>query len=196
MVNGIKKKGKLFVISAPSGAGKTSLVNALLQKMDKTYNLTRVVTYTSKKPRTGEVAGVDYHYIEVDEFKSKIQEGFFCEWSNCYESYYGSPRSIFDDLDKGMSYILIIDRAGAQQIINFYKEAILIWIHTDIPTLKERLILRGAETEEQINKRLVQASLELAQEEQKSIYSYRIVNDIFEKALGELESTIMGELMY
>src|SRR3990167_6495680 len=101
--------GKIFIISAPSGAGKSTLVAATLANLEKEWPIERVVTYTSKNPRNNEVPGQDYHFIKVDEFERRIKQGFFLEWSNAYGTYYGSPRSIVNQVANGYSYIGIID---------------------------------------------------------------------------------------
>src|SRR5437879_4794715 len=105
--------GKLFVISASSGAGKTTLVTAIITHMGGHVNLERVVTYTTRTPAPGDVPGVDYHFVTPAQFQEKIAAGFFMEWSTAYGHYYGSPRSVLDEVAAGNSRILILDRAGA-----------------------------------------------------------------------------------
>ncbi len=183
--------GKLFIVSAPSGAGKTTLVNAVLDKLSSKYPIERVITYTTKKPRAGEVNGRDYYFLSVLEFERKIKENFFLEWSTAYGTYYGSPRSIVTQLKKGTSYILIIDRRGAEQIIKQTNHAILIWIYTrNLDIVRTRLIKRGTENSAQIASRLIQAQKEIALEQQNRLYSYHILNDEFDDAVDVLEGLI------
>ena len=187
--------GKIFIISAPSGAGKSTLVAATLVNLEKEWPIERVVTYTSKNPRNNEVPGQDYHFIKVDEFERRIKQGFFLEWSNAYGTYYGSPRSIVNQVANGYSYIGIIDRVGASKIKAQFPQAVLVWI--EAPSLQElsrRLVSRGTETDEQIAKRLARAKIEIDLEMADPIYDHLLVNDQFVKAQKELEDLIVGYL--
>ena len=188
-------QGKLFVVSAPSGAGKTTLVTTVIERLVSEWHIRRVITYTTKQPRLGEVPGKDYHFIPVADFKEKVTQGFFIEWSTSYGYYYGSPRYILNDMAQGMSLVLVIDRAGARQIYVQLPDAILIWISTkDLTTLKERLLRRGTEDIGQIRYRLRLACEELEEEIRKPLYHYHILNDDFERALGELGLVVFDSL--
>src|SRR3990167_753346 len=127
-MNGKNRQGKLFVLSGPSGVGKTTLAAMLFARLGKSHNLSRVITYTTKSPRVGEQNGVDYHFITVPEFESKLLSGFFIEYSKSYGHYYGSPRSILLDLKQGKSLLLVVDQTGACNIKRQFVQAILIWI--------------------------------------------------------------------
>ncbi|HZW60896.1 MAG TPA: guanylate kinase [Candidatus Babeliales bacterium] len=180
--------GKLFIVSAPSGAGKTSLVTRVLSDLKSQWPVERVITYTSKTPRPGEVDGRDYHFITPLQFEAKIKEEFFLEWSVAYGTYYGSPRSILDGLKKGRSYITILDRAGARAVSEIVPEAVLIWIHTPtIDILKERLRSRGQDSDASIEKRMDLAKLELEDEAKNKLFRYHILNDNFENAVEEFK---------
>lgn len=189
-------KGKLFILSAPSGAGKTTLVTALLERFGRYYTLERVITYTSKAPRQTERPGIDYHFISPEEFERKINEGFFMEWSKCYGTYYGSPRSVLDEVARGKSFIAILDRLGAQNIVrNSYDQAILIWLYThSMNDLRVRLEGRNTETQEQIERRLVLAQQEIYEECVSPQYHYHILNHDFERALKKFERVLRREL--
>ena len=187
--------GKLFIISAPSGAGKTSLVNALIERIRIYRPIDRVITYTTKDAHTCEQEGCDYYFIKQEEFKKKIKEGFFVEWSCEYGHYYGSPRFIIDEVERGRCSILIIDRVGAEKIASLYSKAVLIWIYTSSKEqLRERLILRKRETEQEIQHRLTCAEREIAREISCPLYHYHILNDIFDEALDKLCKVIQSEL--
>ena len=187
--------GKIFVISAPSGAGKTSLVKALLNRMGNTHQLRRVVTYTSKAPRPGDRSGVDYHFVTPDEFEQKVQDNFFMEWSDAYGAYYGSPRNILDEIKKGTSFVVILDRAGARQVVEQTDRVVPIWIAPpSIEVLEQRLRSRATETEEQIKRRLVIATQEIAQERSDDLYKYHVINDVFDEAVNDLEKIVLDEL--
>ncbi len=186
--------GKLFIVSASSGAGKTTIVNAVLQRIQLIYDVHRVLTYTTRAPRLGEINGIDYHFITVQEFESWITQGFFLEWSSAYGAYYGSPSSIVDELPNGRSYIAILDRAGAEQALKVYPQLVLIWIYTDIMSLRDRLMQRKTETNEQIEYRIQLAKKEIEEEKLKKLYTFHIHNDDFNRAIEEFESLIVSLL--
>lgn len=182
--------GTLFIISAPSCAGKTTLLRELC-KGEMGKHVTQYVTYTTKKPRHGDVQGKDFHFISVEEFERKLAEGFFIEWSNTYVHYYGTPRSIIDDLHAGISYIIILDRLGARKMAQVVPQAILIWVYvSDVYQLQERIRLRGQDCLEQISLRLSLAQLEMEEEKVNSFYTYHVKNDDFPLALGQLKGII------
>lgn len=188
------KPGKLFIVSAPSGAGKTSLVTYVVQQL-AAMGIARAITYTTKQPRNGEHHGKDYHFISKKDFEKKINEDFFVEYSTDYGYYYGTPRYYIDDIATGHSWILVIDRAGAQQIIKYVSDAVLIWIYTkDMQTLKQRLIARQGEASHEIDKRLQLAADEIFCEQKNAVYKYHILNDIFETAVAELSAIMRWEL--
>lgn len=183
--------GKLFIISASSGAGKTSLVNAVLQRIQSIYDVNRVLTYTTRAPRQGEINGVDYHFITAQEFEVRIAQGFFLEWSNVYGAYYGSPCSIIQELRCGKSYIAILDRAGAEQVLKVHPDSVLIWIYTDLVSLRDRLVQRKTETSEQIEYRIQLAKKEIEEENFKKFFTFHLHNDDFNRAIQELEALIV-----
>lgn len=187
--------GKLFVISAPSGAGKTTVACAAIEQLRPQCSLERVITYTTKLPRPEEIPGRDYHFISVAEFEAKIKEGFFLEYSGAYDHYYGTPKSILAEVAAGKSLILIIDRAGARVVRQMYTEAVLIWI--DVPgveILRQRLEHRGGISAEQIERRLRLARQEIEQEQKNVQYKHHIFNDFFDKAVKNLANLIKNEL--
>lgn len=183
--------GKLFIVSAPSGAGKTSLVSAVLHKIPSQFLIQRIITYTTKQPRLEEAPGIDYHYISISEFEQKIRERFFLEYSSVYEHYYGTPRSVLHEMQAGRSYIAIIDRIGAEKILAQCSDAVPIWIYTkSIMVLKERLLKRGTDNLEVIERRIIRAQKELELEERNRLYMYHIVNDDFDTALTQLYTIV------
>lgn len=191
----IMKLGTLFIVSAPSGGGKTSLVNALLAAEPFNVLLVRVVTYTTRLPRPGDINGQDYHFIQEDEFRSLLEKGFFAEWSMAYGTYYGTPVSVLEDLAQGDSRILILDRAGAQRMLKAVPEAVLIWITPpSLEVLRERLQGRNTENQGQIERRMALAREEMDAEAQNPLYSHYIFNDFFENSLDFLKNIVLISL--
>ena len=191
----MRKNGKIFVISAPSGAGKTTLVNKVCDQIGQQCFLERVITYTTKKPRPNEQNGKDYHFLTVGEFEQKIQEGFFIEWSVAYGHYYGSPDYILGDMVSGKSFMIVVDKNGAQFIAQKISEAVLIWIYTkNIEILEKRLQARNTENNEQLVQRLALAREELCDERIKTLFKYYVLNDSFQRAVQEIESIVLQEL--
>ncbi len=188
--------GSLFLISAPSGAGKTTIVNAVLHQMQSKYLIKKVITYTTRPIRIGEVDGVDYFFIKEEDFLDKIKNNFFLEWSTWYGCYYGFPQFILDDLKKGISYIGIVDRFGARSIKQLYKDAILIWIEPkSIEILKERLLHRGTDSLDEIKKRLKKAVIEIDEEKKEKLYEIHIINDEFYETVKKLINCIVVEIV-
>ncbi len=180
--------GKLFIISAPSGAGKTTLVKHVLKRLNPEHAISRVVTYTTKSPREKEaVHGQDFYFISQAEFEQKITQEYFIEWSNAYGNYYGSPVSIMKQMARGESLIIILDRAGALQVKEKVPEATLIWIYTSsIDVLRNRLLARASETPKQVECRLMLAKKEIQAEDMHPCYQFHILNDDFYESLDDL----------
>ena len=187
--------GTLFVICASSGAGKTSLVNYVLEQSEFAGKLERIITYTSRPMRQHELAGQDYHFVLFEEFEALIEQGFFLEWSNAYSSYYGTPSSVVSVLKGGKSLCVITDIAGALRLKQLVKRVCVIWIAvSSLALLHERLKKRGTETEAQIARRLELAERELAFVQENAFYSYLIVNDEWQNAALRLKNIIKNEL--
>lgn len=187
--------GKLFIVAAPSGAGKTTLVTSVIEKLGNPYKLSRVITYTTKIPRPQEAHGKDYYFVSIEQFEQKIEEGFFLEWSLAYGHYYGSPRTILQDLEQGQSYIMILDVQGAMNIYNEVPGAVLIAITVpNIEILRQRLLGRNAENSEQIDKRILIAQKEIDAISAQKTFRHKVYNEIFQSALLELEMIIKSEL--
>ncbi len=184
------KHGTLFILSAPSGTGKTTLVNELIKRMTSEHALERVVTYTSRAPRTGEQEGTDYCFVSKTEFEQKIKEGFFIEWSAVYDAYYGSPWSAQQRLQEGVSCILVIDRRGAQ-LVHEQLSCVTIWVEPPcLDTLKIRLERRAKDAPDVIAWRLEIAAQEMAQERANPWYEHQLINDEFETAVCELKKLV------
>lgn len=180
--------GKLFVVSAPSGAGKTTLIKHAVEHLSGSYKVDRVVTYTTKEPRPGEaLQGVDYHFVSQGAFEEMINAGFFIEWSTVYGAYYGSPATVLQGMLEGHSYILIIDRAGAERVKKVVPHAILIWIYTsNIEVLRQRLLKRAGESGDLVAKRLALAVSEIEREAMYPLYDFHLLNEDFFESLAKL----------
>ncbi|EDP46880.1 guanylate kinase [Rickettsiella grylli] len=178
--------GTLYIISAPSGGGKTSLVNALLASVS---NLEVSISYTTRPPRPGEKEGVDYYFMNQTEFKALIHKKLLLEYALVFGHYYGSSLNwVIKKIETGVDVILEIDWQGAQQIRKKMPESIGIFI---IPpswdVLEKRLHLRAQDKEHVIKKRMADAKAELAHYDE---YDYLIVNDNFSNALSDLNAIL------
>jgi len=176
------KRGHLFIISAPSGAGKTTLVKAVLQQFrDMLYS----ISYTTRKPRVEERDGIDYHFISKQDFKKGINKGRWAEWAEVYGNYYGtSVEFIEKSLSSGCDILLDIDVQGTLQILKHYPDSVTIFIlPPSMNALRKRLEVRGSDSQAVIEKRLLNARKEMTQ---KKMYRHIIVNDVLSEAIKEL----------
>ena len=185
-------KGNLYILSAPSGAGKSSLISALLQQ-DEHKRMMVSVSHTTRQPRQGEVEGVHYYFVSVEEFERLIDEGIFLEYAKVFGgNYYGtSLPAIEANLAQGIDVFLDIDWQGAQQIRAKVPDVKSIFIlPPSLPELKRRLIGRGQDSAEVIADRMSKAVNEISHYTE---YDYIIVNDNFTEALADLKSILRAE---
>ncbi|MGD9808555.1 MAG: guanylate kinase [Deferribacterales bacterium] len=182
-------KGKLFVVSAPSGAGKTTLCNRLLGRFD---TIGYSVSYTTRKPRHDETDTEDYYFVDVDTFKSMIERDEFLEWAQVHGNYYGTSRiKVEEILGTGSDVLLDIDPKGARQLREKLDYGIYIFITApSMEDLRKRLINRRTESEE-----IMKIRLDNAREEVRHVheYDYVIVNSEINKATAELEAIYIAE---
>jgi guanylate kinase len=185
----MKRKGLLLVVSGPSGAGKGTICKEFLQN-NKDVKLS--ISATTRNPREGEVEGVNYFFVTKEKFKYMIDHKELLEHAQIYDNFYGTPKAaILENLENGNDVVLEIEMQGARQIKDVYPEGVFIFIlPPSLNELKNRIVGRGTETEEQINKRFGSAFDEICQIEN---YDYFIVNNDVKTSAQELEHIISAE---
>ncbi|MCK9622283.1 MAG: guanylate kinase [Methylobacter sp.] len=180
--------GKLYIISAPSGAGKTSLVKQLVADLD---GLTVSVSHTTRKMRPGEAHGQDYYFVSVAEFQVMQEEQAFLEHAQVFDNFYGTAQqTVEENLNRGLDVVLEIDWQGAEQIKKLLPDSLSIFIlPPSTEVLFERLRNRGQDGEEIIARRMRDAVTEMSHYNE---FDYLVVNDVFEQALTELKSIVIA----
>lgn len=178
----------LFVISAPSGAGKTSLVSALLES---TANIELSISHTTRASRPGEVDGKSYHFVDDAAFIERLEAGDFLEHAEVFGNRYGtSEKSVTEQLNNGQDVILEIDWQGAQQVKKLLPCCSIFILPPSIKALEERLNNRGQDSKEIIDGRMQQAQSEISHYLEAD---YLVINDDFEQALSELKAIILSQ---
>lgn len=185
-----KNTGQLIVISAPSGAGKGSIISGLLEKDNENRWLS--VSTTSRQPRPNDVPGVTYNFVSKEEFEKLIKKDYFIEYTNYAGNYYGTPKeAIRKKLNEGIDVILEIEIEGASNIKKIIPEALFVFIMPpSLKTLVERLKNRKTETKDKIIERFHQAYKEI---NAVTKYNYVVVNDDLEEAINKVEAIIKAE---
>ncbi len=185
----IARRGILFIVSGPSGAGKTSLSSRALTELS---GLELSVSLTTRAPREGEADGVAYHFVTQERFRRMVDGGELAEWAEVHGNYYGTPRAPIDGaLAEGRDLLLDIDVQGARQIKGAYPEAVAIFLlPPDRAQLEQRLAGRGTDAPEVVAERLRNACGEIAS---LTNYDYAVVNDDLVEAYGAFESIVRAE---
>jgi len=183
-----ERRGRLYVITAPSGAGKTSLVRAL---MEKEPGLGFSISCTTRRPRPNEVHGRDYFFVSHEEFARMVEAGEFLEHAQVFDNRYGTPRAQVEQaLAAGHSLILEIDWQGARQVRAAMPECVSVFVlPPSQPELERRLRGRGTDAEEVVQRRLRDAAADMAH---WSEFDYVVVNDEFGRAVEELHAIVAG----
>lgn len=186
---GAEGKGILFVVSSPSGGGKGTLIQRVLRGLP---SVSYSISYTTRKPRPGEVDGREYHFIEPDTFTRMIQRKEFLEWAEVHSKLYGTgSRQVAHDIGEGRDIILEVDVQGAASVRKLVSGAVSIFIlPPSREILRERLVARGTDSPEELELRLNNAPNEL---KDYSLFDYVIVNDDLERASGQLAAIIEAE---
>jgi len=185
--------GNLFILAAPSGAGKSSLIKALLEKHPSTDahdNAMQVsVSHTTRAPRPGEIDGVHYHFVDRTEFESLIEQGAFFEHAEVFGHYYGTSKVVIEQtLQKGIDVFLDIDWQGARQVKAQIPDTATIFVAPPSKNeLKRRLTERGQDSSEVIEQRMIKAVSEISHYYE---FDFVVVNDNFSAALAELDAIV------
>lgn len=185
---GNRSHGLTFVVSAPAGTGKSTLVDMLTREFDA---VTRSISCTTRSKREGEVDGVDYFFITKEEFEKKIAKGDFLEYVTLFGDYYGTSKAMLEKIKaEGRHVVLVIDTQGALQLMGKEKATFIFIMPPSFEELARRLRDRGSETHESLSKRLKEAEREIAT---ASSYSYVLVNDDLQIADQALKSIVIAE---
>ena len=189
MTQGARASGDLFIVSAPSGAGKTSLVRKLVE-IDSDIVLS--VSHTTRALRRGEQSGVDYHFVSAVEFEALIAGGAFLEHAQVFDHLYGTTReSVYRELEAGRDVVLEIDWQGARQVRSQVRESVSVFVMPPSrQSLRERLCARGQDPEEIIGRRMRDAASEMAHYEE---FEYLVVNERLERAVQALHCIVEAQ---
>lgn len=183
------ERGKTFIISGPSGVGKSTILHKLFERR---HNLYFSVSATTRAPRAGEEDGKHYHFTSVEQFRNMIDEDAFLEYAEFVGNFYGTPKRYVEEaMNRGDDVILDIELQGANQVHEKMPEAIRIFIlPPSLEELERRLVSRGTETMEKIQGRLIRAQVEFAN---AHTYDYIVINDDVEHAVCELDAIMTAE---
>ena len=183
------RSGRLFVVSAPSGAGKTTLCDAARKQLPA---LVYSVSSTTRAPRAGEQEGRDYFFVSEAQFRAGIGAGHWAEWAKVHDNYYGTAaRFIEDHMNSGRDVLMDIDVQGAAQILKRYPDAVTIFIMApSLASLHRRIIDRGLDSAEVIDKRMKNAEAEIAC---RGAYRHVVINDDLDAAIAQFVSLLKGE---
>ena len=183
------KKGKTFIISGPSGVGKSTVLKALLEKRPNVYFS---VSATTRDPRPGELDGIHYHFMDVESFRKWISMDQFLEYAEYVGNFYGTPKRFVDEaMDQGKDVILDIEVQGAIQVTSKRPDTVRIFIAPPSwAELERRLTERGTDSKDKIQKRLLRAKVEF---QTAHTYDYFVINDTVENAVRELDAIMTAE---
>ena len=187
----MSRKGNLFIVSGPSGAGKDTVVERFFE-LNERSDVHLSVSATTRAPRPGEQEGVNYYFMTHDGFRQKVAEGGFLEWAEFCDNLYGTPRDkVISKLESGIDVILVIEVQGAAQVRKLFPDSVGVFmLCPSFAVQRQRLVDRGTETAESIEKRIATAREEV---ESAAMYDYVIINRVVDNSAAELETIIMSE---
>ena len=187
------RPGKIFILSGPSGSGKTTLYKKLLVSKKLKGTLVKSISATTRAKRLGEENGRDYLFLSLEDFREKIEQEHFLEWQKVFDNYYGTPKKNVETLlQSGKNVLLCIDVKGGRVVKRFFPGAVKIFVKApSLAVLKERLLDRGSESQEDVEMRLETARKELLEAKK---YEYVITNDNLNLSFRKLESIVLKEL--
>lgn len=181
--------GQIFVFSAPSGTGKSTIAEALMERVEA---LAYSISHTSRRPRGSEQDGVDYHFATRSTFKEMIEQNAFLEWAEVHGHLYGTSLAVINaQISAGFDILMDVDVQGGRNIKKQFPESVLIFLlPPSLETLEDRLTTRGTDDPPVVKKRMAQAAKEI---KSCSWYDYIVINDDLEKAISEAQSIIVSE---
>ncbi len=185
----LNRKGIVFVISAPSGTGKTTICKAIVKEVE---NIRFSISYTTRERKKGEIDGVDYYFVSRERFRELIDENFFVEWAEVYGNLYGTPWSELERArEEGVDLLLEIDVQGGKNVKSVFPDSVLIFIvPPSLEELRKRLEARGRDSDEEIERRIRLAKSEM---EFMNFYDYIVENDKIENAIQKVKCIIDAE---
>lgn len=189
-VKNLKRRGFMFILSSPSGAGKTTLARMLMKKDD---GLVISTSYTTRAKRAGEVDGKDYYFVNEKQFQKHIDEGFFLEHAKVFQNFYGTPKHfVFNHLNNGEDVLFDIDWQGTEQIKSKYREQVasIFILPPSMAELERRLRARNNDSEQIIEHRMSKANFEISH---YNSYDFVIVNDNLEESLAKIYAILTAE---
>jgi len=187
----VSRRGKLVVISGPSGVGKSTIVREALRRCDAQFS----VSVTTRPSRAGEVDGGHYRFVDDATFQKMVDGGELLEWAEVYGQRYGTPAAfVHEAVTAGKTVILEIDVAGAKQVHQREPDAVFVLIEPpDGETLRARLAGRGTETDDELQRRIDEAAQEIADASASGVYNHRVVNDSLDTAIDDVVEIIQQE---
>ncbi len=183
----------LIIISGPSGVGKTSIAQLLLEELMPLFHIEKIITYTTREQRNNEQDGIDYHFITHETFIEKKKQNFFFETTEYNGNFYGTPNIFHQKISSDISCLVVTDYTVAQQMKESFKNTLLFWITPpSLTILEERLKKRKTESDDLVKKRVEIAAKELEREEKLNHFNYHILNTYLPETVEKIKKIILN----